>query len=118
MDFEMHWEKEIPIEQIRLFEDKTIYNMAMLTREYTKGSMAFPYLTGRLQQNEVAAPIIKSGNCDYGLATGVDYAKRVWTYNNVNWTNPSTKPQWYMSVLKTSVDVIVANAVQNALKEV
>lgn len=118
MEFELQWEKQIPIEQIKAFEDKTIYNMAVYTREFTKGSMAYPYLTGELQRTEVVSPVIKLGDCDYGLTTGVDYATKVWQYNNVNWTNPSTKPQWYMSVLKTSVDVIVMNAVQSALKEV
>ena len=118
MEFELQWEKEIPIEQIKAFEDKTIYNMAVYTREYTKSAMAFPYLTGRLQQSEIATPIIKLDQCNYGLATGVDYATKVWNYKGVNWTNPSTQPQWYMSVLKASVDVIVMNAVQTALKEV
>lgn len=118
MEIDIEVLKEIPTDQIKKFEDRTIYNIAVLTREYTKGANAFPYLTGELERQEVAAPIIKSDNCDYGLATGVDYATKVWHYKNANWTNPNTQPQWYASVLKTSLETIVNNAVNTALKEV
>lgn len=118
MEIQIEVLKKIPEEQIRAFEDKVIYNTAVLTREYTKSAQAFPYLTGRLQQSEVAAPILKSGDKEYGLATGVDYAKKVWNYKNANWTNPSTQPQWYASILRTNYEVIITNAVNTSLKEV
>lgn len=110
--------KDIPVEQIAKFEDRTLYNITLLTREYTKSSQAFPYLTGTLQQSEVALPIQQIDTKCYGLGAGVDYAVRVWTYKKANWTNPSTQPQWYSSVLKNNAEVIFTNAVQTALKEV
>lgn len=118
MNYEIEIIKDIPVDQIRKFEDKVVYNVATLTREFTKSAQAFPYLTGRLQQSEVALPIIPLGNKEYGLGTGVDYAMSVWNKKNANWTNPSTRPQWYATTFKISSQVIVNNAIQNSLKEV
>lgn len=118
MNYEIEIIKDIPVDQIRKFEDKVVYNVATLTREFTKSAQAFPYLTGRLQQSEVALPIITFGNKEYGLGTGVDYAMSVWNKKNANWTNPSTRPQWYATTFKISSQVIVNNAIQNSLKEV
>lgn len=117
MDIEVKITKELPVKQIDQFEDKTIYNCAVLTREFTKGANAFPYLTGELSRQEIAAPIIGS-NKEYGLATGVDYAKKVWGYTNPKWTNPDTQPQWYYSVYEKRSGVIINQAVVSALKEI
>lgn len=117
MDVEVRIVKDIPKEQINKFEDKVVYNTAVITREYTKGSSAYPYRTGKLMQTEVSAPILGS-NKDYGLSAGVNYAKRVWNYNNVNWTNPSTQPQWYYNVYRQRGASIINNAVIRAIKEV
>ena len=118
MEVEFEIIKDIPVDQINKFEDRAIYNVAMLTREYTKSAQAFPYLTGKLQQSEIALPIQNFGNKDYGLGAGVDYATRVWNYKNADWTNPSTQPQWYATILRTNLQTIVSSAVNNALKEV
>jgi hypothetical protein len=109
--------KDIPKEQIKNFEDKVIYNTAMLTREYVKGIGAYPYLTGRLERTEAASPIVKLGEAEYGLTSGVDYAKRVWNYKNVNWTNPGTMPQWYYTAYRQKGKILLNNAVEKALKE-
>ena len=117
MNVEVQIIKGLPTKQIDMFEDKVIYNIAVLTREYTKSTNSYPYLTGTLQQTESSAPII-GNNKDYGLATGVDYAKKVWTYQNVNWSNPGTQPQWYATNFRLQGNMIINNAVNNALKEV
>lgn len=36
MEVEFEIIKDIPVDQISKFEDRAIYNVAMLTREYTK----------------------------------------------------------------------------------
>ena len=117
MNVEIKWVKDIPKKQINQFEDRVVYDMAVYTREYTKGTSAFPRLTGDLERQEIAAPIVGS-NKSYGLTSGVDYAKYVWNMNNVNWTNKSTKPQWYYTQFKNSAEKIVAQAVSTALKEI
>lgn len=109
--------KDIPKQEISKFEDKVVYNTAVITREYTKGQNAYPYLTGELARSEASAPVIGS-NKNYGLQTGVGYAKQVWNYTNVDWTNPSTQPQWYYSVFRKQGISIVSNAVNRALKEI
>lgn len=118
MNIDVIIKKGIPVEQINIFEDRVVYNTTITTREYTKSRNAYPYLTGALMRSEVAAPIIKEGNKSYGLASGVDYAKKVWNYSNVNWTNPSTMPQWYYSVLNKNVEIILHNAISKAIKEI
>ena len=43
MNVEIEIIKGLPVEQIQKFEDKTVYNCAVYTREMTKGSNAYPY---------------------------------------------------------------------------
>lgn len=117
MNIEIEIIKGIPVEQIEKFEDKTVYNCAVMTRELTKGSNAFPYLTGNLQRSEIAEPIIGS-NKEYGLSSGVDYAVAVWKKTNVNWTNPNTQPQWYKSIFDKHAGTIVSGAVIKAKGEI
>lgn len=109
--------KDIPVKEITNFEKKVVYNTAVYTREYTKGASAYPYLSGRLQRTEIAAPIVGSG-MTYGLTAGVDYAVSVWNYKNVNWTNSSTQPQWYASIFSKHYASIVNQAVNSSLKEI
>ena len=117
MNIEIEIIKPIPKDQINSFCDKTVYNTAVLTREETKSADAYPYLTGELQRSEISAPIVGS-NKEYGLEAGVDYAKKVWGYENVNWTNPDTKPQWYYSIYREHEATIVSEAVSRTLKEI
>lgn len=117
MNVEIKVIKGLPTQQISKFEDRTVYNTAVATREYTKSRNAYPYRTGKLRQSEVASPITGS-NKEYSLLGGVDYAKDVWAMNNVKWTNPSTKPQWYYSSFKERGEVLLTNAVLRALKEI
>ena len=109
--------KDIPIKQISKFEDRVVYNAAILTREYTKSANAYPYLTGRLRASEVSSPVVGS-NKEYGLTAGVKYATYVWNYNNVDWTNSNTRPQWYYTIYKNQSATINSNAVSRALKEI
>jgi hypothetical protein len=109
--------KGIPEEQITDFEDKTIYYAAVLTREYTKNMQAYPHLTGELEQQEIKAPIKKSGNGAYALLDGTDYAKYVYKMTDVNWTNPRTQPQWYSTIFRRKEKTIVDKAQERALGE-
>lgn len=117
MNVEIEIIKGIPKEQIEQFEDRVVYNVAVTTREFTKSKNAFPYLTGTLRREEVAAPIIGS-NKEYGLTTGVDYAIYVWKFKNPKWTNPDTKPQWYKSVYEEKKATILNEAIVKAKKEI
>lgn len=117
MNIEIQIIKDLPTEQINQFEDKTVYNCALFTRELTKSTRAFPYRTGELERNEIAEPITGS-NKEYGLTRGVSYATYVWKMKNANWTNPNTQPQWYYSVLNKSGMSILTEAVNKSLKEI
>lgn len=116
MNVEFKWIKPLPIKDINRFEDKMVYNVAMYTREFTKGTRAFPRLTGELERTEVASPIIGS-NKEYGLLAGTNYAKYVWKMTNVKWTNPSTKPKWYETQFKNGKEKIMAQALAVSLRE-
>lgn len=106
------------VEEIDNFTDITIRNVAVLTREMTKNLRAFPRLTGKLEQEEIASQVV-GHNKEYGLIAGVDYAVRVWNFGeNTAWTNPNTQPKWYYSVYDRHENEIINNAVSRALKEV
>lgn len=117
MNIEVKIIQDIPVDQINKFEDRTIYNMALLTREYTKSANGFPYLTGQLRRTETSTPIVGS-NKQYGLSSGVDYAKYVYAMQDAHWTNTNTLPHWYASIFEQQTQKIVNNAVNYALKEV
>lgn len=117
MEISIDIKKGIPVEQIEKFEDKVVYNTAITTREYTKSRKAYPYLTGKLQASEVAAPIIGIDK-EYSLLSGVDYAVYVYGFKNANWTNPSTQPQWYYTNFNNKGAVLLLDAVMRAKKEI
>lgn len=117
MNIEVKIIKGIPTEQIEKFEDRVVYNLAVLTREETKGLNSYPVRTGELMRQEVAQAILGS-NKEYGLSAGVDYAKYVWKFENVKWTNKSTLPHWYYSVFNKNGAMITHNSVERALKEI
>ena len=50
------------------------------------------------------------------MGAGVPYAKKVYSMENVNWTNKSTLPHWYYSVFNKNGAIIMTNAVNQALK--
>lgn len=109
--------KDIPEKQIKLYEDRVVYNCASITREYTKGMSAYPYRTGNLARSEIASSIT-GGNAEYNLLSGVDYAKYVWNMTKVNWTNKATMPQWYSNVYRKHQKTIQTTASDKALKEI
>ena len=117
MNITFEWIKPLPEKQINQFEDRVVYNCALYTREYTKGTSAYPRLTGTLERTEIASPIMGS-NKTYSLNGGVDYAKYVWRMTNVNWTNKATRPQWYYTTFKNHAEKVVSQAVSSALKEI
>ena len=117
MKVTFQWIKPLPIKDIDRFEDRVVYDCALYTREYTKGTSAYPRLTGTLERTEMAAPIVGS-NKTYGLVSGVNYAKYVWRMDGVNWTNKATKPKWYYTQFKNDKEKIIAQAVSSALKEI
>jgi hypothetical protein len=117
MNIEIQVLKGIPEKQINKFQDRTIYNTAVFTREETKALNAYPVRSGELKRQEIAQQII-GNNKEYGLGSGVNYAHRVYKYENVNWTNKSTLPHWYTTVLNKQGKTILANAVKRALKEI
>lgn len=115
MNIEVKIIKGLPIDQINQFKDDTVYNVAVETREYAKNNKAFPYLTGKLEREEVAARVMGSDS-NYSLSAGVDYAVRLYKLPSANWTNPSTQPQWYHSVFHKNKEMILAQSVVKALK--
>lgn len=116
MNVEFKWIKPLPIAKINEFEDRVVYNCALYTREYTKGTSAFPRLTGELERNEIKSPIMGS-NKTYSLTGGVDYAGYVWRMSGVNWTNKATQPQWYYTTFKNHAEKIMSQAIVSSIKK-
>lgn len=110
--------KDLPVEQLKKWQDKVVYGMARVTLDITNSSHYFPYRTGALNQGSMAMGV-QGANSEYGIgATGVSYAPRVWKFGaNTNWTNPSTLPQWYVSAFSRHKTEIVQLAIKNAESE-
>lgn len=117
MNIKVKIKKDIPEKDIAKFEDRVVYNVAVLTREYTKSLNAYPYLSGELSRQEIRSPIT-GGNKEYNLLAGTNYAKRLYNYKNANWTNKSTKPHWYNSVYRQKEKTIIDNAQKRAIGEI
>ena len=115
MSIEVQIIKDIPTNQINEFEDRVVYNTAVLTREMTKSSSSYPYLTGKLARTEISIPV-QGSNKEYSLLAGVDYAKYVWKMENAKWTNSSTKPKWYLTNYKLYKESIIKTAINRALR--
>ena len=103
--------KPLDTKSITNFMDKTVYNIARTTLDMTTGH--FPRRTGDLERGSYAFGV-KGGNATYSLGTTVSYGKYVWDMKNVNWTNPSTLPQWYYTVFKNHSESIVSQAVRSS----
>ena len=110
--------KNLPVEQLRKWQDKVVYGMARVTLDITNSAHYFPYLTGALNQGSMAMGV-QGANGEYWIgATGVSYAPIVWKYGtDTNWTNPSTLPQWYTSTFSGHKTEIVQLAIKNAESE-
>lgn len=117
MKIELKWLKDIPTQKINMFEDRVVYNVAILTRERVKNTDAYPYLSGELARQEIKQPIMGS-NKQYAWLSGTDYAMYVWNMKNVNWTNKKTKPQWYYTQYKQEEKKILSQAENIAIKEI
>ena len=117
MKYDVEIIKDIPEREISLFEDRVVYFSAVETREFTKTAEAYPKLSGKLQDEEIASQIT-GGNGVYNLLAGTDYAKAVWKMSDVNWTNTKTQPQWYYSVFRRHEKTIINLAETKALKEI
>lgn len=110
--------KEMPVAQLKKWQDKVIYSLARATLDFTNSAHYFPYKTGALNQGSMAMGV-QGSNGTYGIgAEGVSYAPRVWTYGkDTNWTNPSTLPQWYVSAYEKHREELMQLALKNAESE-
>lgn len=114
LDINVNILNDIPVEIIHEYMDKITFGIARATLDFTNTGQHFPYLSGALNEASMAEGVLQNGYCDYSLgAAGVDYAPKVWEYGeNTNWTNPSTYPQWYLTVFEKDKNVIVPSVIK------
>lgn len=93
---------------IERFMDGVVKNTARVTLDMTASS--FPRRTGDLERGSAAFGV-KGGHATYSLGTTVGYGKYVWDMQGVNWTNPSTLPQWYYTVFRNHAESIISQAI-------
>lgn len=110
--------RKLPIRELDNYIDKVVYNAARITLDFTNTKQRFPYRTGELNRASMAEGVVGEGNKTYHLgARGVDYATVVWDYpQSTNWTNPRTYAKWYMTEFKNEQEVIMNQAVNNAMR--
>lgn len=108
--------KDLPVKEINNYIDKVVFGIARATLDFTNTGHHFPYRTGNLNRASMAEGVVKEANGTYHLgANGAEYAPKVWNYTNVNWTNKSTYPQWYITEFEHDKNVIVENAIKATL---
>jgi len=112
--------KDLPVEQLKKWQDKVVYSLARATLDFTNSSHYFPYRSGELNKSSMARGVIPIGQSTYGLGYqgSTTYAPRVWQMgSNTNWTNPSTLPQWYISTFEKHKTELLQLAIKNAESE-
>jgi hypothetical protein len=112
--------KDLPVEQIKQWEDKVVYSIARKTLDFTNSKEHFPYLTGELARASMSEGVVHISKATYGLgAKGVEYAPKVWNYGvGTKWTNKNTIPQWYMGVFEKYKSEIVEDAIKISNEEI
>lgn len=107
--------KKITKQQFDKFEDRVIYNIADIVLH--RSSSTIPWLTGHMY-GDIYARGVKGQNKLYSL--GVDdteYAIYVWNMKpNTHWTNPSSKPRWFLEEFETYTELIINQAVKKSEK--
>ena len=113
--------KDLPVEQIKKWEDKVVYGLARATLDFTNSKNYFPRLSGDLQISSMSCGVLNLGNMEYGLSYDEGtayYTKYVWKMgDNTNWTNPNTLPQWYIGTFSKHSTELVQLALKNAESE-
>lgn len=119
MNIEVEITKDIPVNKINKFADLVVEGVARATLDMTEGF--FPRLTGDLEIGAYSMGVVGS-NKNYGIGSeaktprGDYYAKYVWEMKGVNWTNPNTLEQWYLTTFKNKKEHILNQAVTGAKK--
>lgn len=108
--------KDIPTKEINKYMDQVVFGIARATLDFTNTGHHFPYRTGALNRASMSEGVVYEGFATYHLgARGVEYAPKVWNYENVNWTNKATFPKWYLTEFQKDKNVIVQSAIKNVL---
>lgn len=111
--------KDIPKKDIENWVDRVVMGVARETLDLTDSLGYFPRLTGLLQESAMVQGATQEKTNTYYLgARGAEYAPRVWEYGEgTKWTNPRTKPQWYVYTYEHFQNTILEDALKQAESE-
>ena len=105
--------RELPKKDIDKYVDRTVYNIAALTLQYTD-----PHIPVRSKHmyDDLYARGVKGRNKRYNLGTDeTDYAIYVWNMpKGTHWTNKQSYPQWFMTEFNNNKEKIVDQAISRA----
>lgn len=104
MDAKITYNETI-IDKLTQANDKLVYAIARRTLDQVGNLKATAYLTGETERSMYSHGV---GQDDQGYYIGdfTRYASRVYKMKNANWTNKSTRPQWFHSVWKEYGELI------------
>lgn len=107
--------KDLIESRVEKFADKITYNTASIMLQRTQPHV--PYRTGEMARDTMARGV-RGGNKRYTLGNDkADYAKYVWKFpQSINWTNPSSYAQWFMTEFRNSKEKILSQAINQAKK--
>ena len=96
-------------EELQGVSDKILYATARMTLDYADPHI--PFNTGKMEKTSMRQGV-QGSKGKYYIGSYTDYASKVWGYNNVNWTNPDTYPQWFKTIYNEKGKTILQNAIE------
>lgn len=97
---------------------EVMYTIAREVLDVTDSLQYFPVLSGTLERSSMASGVRGQDN-EYYIGSFTEYSSIVWNLpqETTNWTNPTTKSQWYAYTLKKYGQIILDTAINQTWKE-
>lgn len=98
--------------------DDILYSVARMTLDYTVSQKLIPRDTGKMERSSISGGV-RGSSGDFYIGSFTNYASRVWNLPQAttNWTNPTSKSQWYAYTLKKYGTSIIDNSINKSWKE-
>lgn len=102
---------EKTIQELKNMPDIVMYATARQFLDRVGSSKVTPYKSGKME-GTMFSNGVKGSNKEYQIGNYTDYAGYVYAYpQNVNWTNPMSKAQWFETFWKSQGKSVLENVV-------
>lgn len=99
------------MKELEKMPDRITYAVARQTLDRIGSTKITPYKTGKMEATMFSSGV-RGSNGNYEIGNYINYAKYVYAMpQNVNWTNPLSKAQWFETFWKSSGKSVLENVV-------